>query len=260
MILDIHSHILPGIDDGSKDIEMTLEMLRCAEKDGTKEIVATPHYLLEYGESTISEVKLLVKDVNSRINKEGINIQIYVGQEVYYNENIIEDYLKGNIGTINDSRYMLIEFPMHRFDRNIFEVLYELQVRDIIPIIAHPERYKYFREEPTLINDFINEGYLFQMNAGSIEGRYGESIKKTANLFLENNIYNFIGSDAHDVEYRKTGLQKAINILNENGKENEKINKDIFEDSSIKLLKNDAVKFLGKKVKIKKPIFSFFKF
>lgn len=260
MILDIHSHILPSIDDGSKDIEMTLEMLRSAEKDGTKEIVATPHYLLEYGESTISEVKLLVKEVNSRINKEGIDVNIYAGQEVYYNENIIEDYLKGNIGTINDSRYMLIEFPMHRFDRNIFEVLYELQVRGIIPIIAHPERYKYFREEPILINDFINEGYLFQMNAGSIEGRYGESTKKITNLFLENNIYNFIGSDAHDVEYRKTGLQKAINILNENSKGNEGINEDIFKDSSKRILKNEQIKFLGKKVKIKKPIFSFLKF
>jgi protein-tyrosine phosphatase len=259
MVLDIHSHILPGIDDGSKNMEMTLKMLRNAEEDGTKEIVATPHYLLEYGESTIKEVKVLVEEVNSLIYKEGINIKVYSGQEVYYNENIVEDYMKGNIGTINDSRYMLIEFPMHRFQENVFDILYEFQVRDIIPIIAHPERYKPFREQPSLINDFIDEGYLFQMNAGSIEGKFGESIKKTANLFLENNIYNFIGSDAHDIENRNTGLQKAINILNEKNKDNKKINEHIFEDSSKKLLENDLVEFFGKKVKIKRSIFSFLK-
>lgn len=106
-MIDIHSHILPGIDDGSKDMEMTLEMLRNAEKDGTREIVATPHYLLEYGEATISEVKSLVQEVNSIINKECINIKVYSGQEVYFNENIINNYLEGKIGTINDSRYIL---------------------------------------------------------------------------------------------------------------------------------------------------------
>lgn len=259
MIVDIHSHILPGIDDGSKNIEMTLQMLRNTERDGTKEIVATPHYLLEYGESTIKEVKAFVEEINSILTKEEINVKIYSGQEVYFNDHIIRNYMEGNIGTINDSRYMLIEFPMHSFDKNIFDTLYELQVRDIVPIIAHPERYIPFREEPSLINNFIEEGYLFQMNAGSIEGKFGERIKKTANLFLENNIYNFIGSDAHNIENRNTGLKNAINLLNEKGKDNGKINQLIFEESSNELLKNKSVKFIGKKIKIKKSIFSFLK-
>ena len=259
MILDIHSHILPGIDDGSKNMEMTLEMLRNAEKEGTKEIVATPHYLLEYGESVIKEVKVLVEEVNSLINKEGIDVKVYSGQEVYFNENIIEDYIEGNIGTINNSRYMLIEFPMHKFDKNEFDILYELQIRDIVPIIAHPERYRLFRDEPSLINNFIDKEYLFQMNSGSIEGKFGESVKKTANLFLENNIYNFIGSDAHNIENRNTGLKKAINILNENSNDKGKIQEHIFQESSGKLLKNEFIEFIGKKVKIKKSIFSFLK-
>ena len=259
MILDIHSHILPGIDDGSKNMEMTLEMLRNAEKEGTKEIVATPHYLLEYGESVIKEVKVLVEEVNSLINKEGIDVKVYSGQEVYFNENIIVDYIEGNIGTINNSRYMLIEFPMHRFNKNEFDIIYELQIRDIVPIIAHPERYRLFRDEPSLINNFIDKEYLFQMNSGSIEGKFGESVKKTANLFLENNIYNFIGSDAHNIENRNTGLKKAINILNENSNDKGKIQEHIFQESSKKLLKNEFIEFIGKKVKIKKSIFSFLK-
>ena len=161
--------------------------------------------------------------------------------------------MDGNIGTLNDSRYMLIEFPMDKFDKNIFDILYELQVRDIVPIIAHPERYKPFREKPSLINDFINEGYLFQVNAGSIEGKFGESIRKTADIFLKNHIYNFIGSDAHNIKSRKTGLKEAIALLNED------INRDIFEDSSKKVLKNEKIEFLGEKIKEKKSIFSFFR-
>lgn len=184
MIVDIHSHIIPGIDDGSKTMEMTLEMLRNAEKDGTKEIVATPHYLLEYGESRIDEVKEMVRNLNEVLEKEEVAVKVYSGQEVYFTERIVEDYLEHNIGTINDSRYMLIEFYMdNKFNENIFDILYELQVRDIVPIVAHPERYRYFKEKPELINRFIEQGYLFQLNSGSLEGKLGEGAKKTAAIF-----------------------------------------------------------------------------
>jgi len=256
-MIDIHSHIIPGIDDGSRNMEMTLEMLRNAEKDGTKEIIATPHYLLESGEATINEIKVLVEKINSIVNKEGIKIKIYSGQEVYFTENIIENYTQGNIGTLNNSRYMLIEFPIQKLDKNIFDVLYELQIRDIVLIIAHPERYKPFIEKPSLINDFIDEGYLFQMNSGSLEGKFGEKSKKIANLFLANNIYNFVGSDAHNIKDRNTGLKKAMNLLKENSRNNEEINQCIFEDSSKKLLNNESIKFIGKKIETKKSIFSF---
>jgi len=253
MIVDIHSHIIPGIDDGSKNMEMTLEMIRNAEKEGTKEMVATPHYLLEYGEATIIDVKNHVKEINMLLENEKIDVKIYSGQEVYFTEKIIEDYLEGNIGTINDSRYMLIEFPMDKFDENTFDILYELQVRDIVPIIAHPERYKFFIENPSLINEFINQGYLFQVNAGSIEGKFGQNVKKTTDLFLTNNIYNFIGSDAHNIKSRNTGLKNAMDLI-EKG-----MNKNIFQDSSEKILKNMDIKFLGERIKGKKSIFSFFK-
>ena len=252
-MVDIHSHIIPGIDDGSKSMEMTLDMIRNAEKEGTKEIIATPHYLLEYGEATIIEVKNYVKEINMLLENEKIDVKIYIGQEVYFTQKIIEDYMEGNIGTLNDSRYMLIEFQMDKFDKNIFDILYELQVRDIVPIIAHPERYKFFIEKPSLINEFINQEYLFQVNAGSITGKFGETVKKTANLLLKNNIYNFIGSDAHNIKNRSTGLKDAIKLLYND------MNRDIFEDSSNKILKNEKIEFLGEKIMEKKSIFSFFK-
>ncbi len=253
MIVDIHSHIIPGIDDGSKNMEMSLEMIRNAEENGTKEIVATPHYLMEYGEATIEEVKNYVKKLNVVLENEKIDVKIYSGQEVYFTEKIIEDYMQGNIGTINDSRYMLIEFPMREFNENMFDILYELQIRNIVPIIAHPERYKFFIEKPLIINHFINEGYLFQVNAGSIEGKFGEHVKKTANCFLGENIYNFIGSDAHNIKNRNTGLKSALNLIDKD------MNIDIFKDSSKKILTNEKIQFIGEKIKEKKSIFSFFK-
>ena len=253
MIVDIHSHIIPGIDDGSKNMEMTLEMLKNAEKDGTKDIIATPHYMLEYGESIISEVKILVEEINSIINNQGLNLKIYSGQEVYYTENIIQDYMEGRIGTLNDSKYMLIEFPMRKFDDNICDIIYELQVRGITPIIAHPERYKPIIEKPSNINKFINEGYLFQMNAGSLEGKFGSDVKKTTEALLENGIYNFIGSDAHNTKNRNTGLSNAIKFFNKNNIE------EIFKDSSKKILNNEHIDFLGERIKEKKSIFSFLK-
>lgn len=254
-MIDIHSHIIPGIDDGSKSMEMTLEMLRNAEKDGTSDIIATPHYLLEYGETEISEVKALVEEINSIINNEGINLRVYSGQEVYYTENIIQNYIEGKIGTLNDSKYMLIEFPMRKFDDNILDVIYELQVRDIIPIIAHPERYMPIMEKPSYINKFIDEGYLFQMNGGSLEGKFGEKIKKTAEILLENGVYNFIGSDAHNTKNRTIGLANAMSLVD---KYENNIGK-IFEDSSRKLLNNERIDFAGKRITEKKSIFSFFK-
>lgn len=256
-MIDIHSHIIPAIDDGSKNVEMTLEMLRNAERDGTKEIVATPHYLLEYGESTIADVKVFVEEINSIIKSEGIHLKIYSGQEVYYTENIIQYYMEGKIGTINDSRYMLIELPMFELNKNIIDVLYELQIRNIVPIIAHPERYKVLIEDPSHINRLISEGYLFQMNAGSLEGKFGADVKKTAEIFLTNRIYNFIGSDAHNIENRNTGLLNAINILKKSPKMEDIIG--IFEESSRNILNNNKVNFFGTEIKEKKSIFSLLK-
>lgn len=253
-MIDIHSHIIPGIDDGSKSMEMTLEMLRNAEKSGTKKIVATPHYLMEYGEATINEVKDHVQKINSIVNAEGINIEVYAGQEVYFTHKIISDYLEGNIGTINDSRYMLIELSMRSQEKDVFDTLYELQVRNIIPIIAHPERYKYIINKPSVINNFINEGYLFQMNAGSLQGAFGESVRKTAEILVSNGIYNFIGSDAHNITSRSVGISDAVDLADVKNK----ISSELFRESSKRLILNEDIEFCGEKVKEKKSIFSFF--
>lgn len=255
-MIDIHSHIIPGIDDGSKDIDITIDMLKNAAKDGTSSIVATPHFCFDYGKATITEVKEYVEKLNLLAEKEDINIKIFAGQEIYFYEGMIDDYRHGTTGTINDSRYMLIEFPMDKFPENAFDVLYELKIRDIVPIIAHVERYKFVVEDPSFINKLIDEEYLFQLNSGSIEGKFGSSIQKTAEILLRNGIYSFIGSDAHSNGRRCTGLKTALDIC----KDIDENSVEMFLANSEKLLDNKEIEFAGRKIeKKKKGLFSFFK-
>ncbi len=109
-----------------------------------------------------------------------INIDIYKGQEICYFQGMIKALEEGKIDTINNTRYMLMEFPLDKFTRDIFDEIYELQIKGIIPIIAHPERYRIFKNNPEKINEFISEGYLFQLNSGSILGSFSKETKKNS--------------------------------------------------------------------------------
>ncbi|ATD54250.1 tyrosine-protein phosphatase [Clostridium chauvoei] len=248
-MVDIHSHILWGVDDGSKSEEMTLNMLRQAVKCGTSKIVATPHFLRGHYEIAQGELKNNLKKIKELAEKNNINLSIYLGQEVYYTEKILDYYNEGLIGTINGSRYMLIEFPIRDFSTTeILDNLYELQIKGIVPVIAHPERYIKFIREPRLINRFIREGYLFQLNSGSIEGKFGKDVKKLAETFLENKIYSFIGSDAHRDEKRNTDISEGIKII-------KKIDDSYLRalrNNGEKLLNNEEVEFFGEQIKPKK--------
>ncbi|WP_066875176.1 tyrosine-protein phosphatase [Clostridium mediterraneense] len=255
-MIDIHSHIISKIDDGSKTDVMSISMLKRAADSGTKKIIATPHYFTGRFEKPLVEVKKRVEELRQLAKENNIDLEIYAGQEVYFTRSLLEDLDNGNIGTLNDSRYMLIEFNMAEMDKEIFNILYELKIKGIKPIIAHPERYRVFNEDPSKINEFIDEGYLFQMNANSIEGRMGKEAKKTAEIFLKNNIYSFIGSDAHSDRSRNTDITQYKDLI-------EKINPSFLEDSisnGEKLLNNKEIIFNGYKVKEKKKgLFSFFR-
>lgn len=251
-MIDIHSHVIPRIDDGAKDEEMAVSMLKIAEKGGTKKLVVTPHFMrgrfdYEYNEVTeeVEKLRRLAKDNN-------VEIEIYQGQEIYYSDKIVEYYNRGSIGTINGTRYMLIELPMVEFNLDqVVDNLYELQLKGITPIIAHPERYRPFIKKPSLINKLIKEGCLFQLNTGSITGEFGRDVKKTAEAYLMNRVYNFIGSDGHRDTKRNTDLSQFLNIV-------EKEDIELFKESSEAMLNNEEVEFIGKKLQEKKKFLGIF--
>ena len=245
-MVDIHSHIINEIDDGSKNIEMTINMLKKAEQSGTTDIIATPHFMRGRFEVEYKDVVKKVEELREISRENNIDINIYAGQEVYYSKNILEYYNDKIIGTINNTKYMLIELPMLEFNIDeVINIIYELQIRGITPIIAHPERYKLFIKKPSMINSLIKEGMLFQLNAGSLTGNFGKDVKKTATKYLENNIYSFIGSDAHRDIGRDTDIKEALGILEINQRRS-------FINNGKLMLKNEDVIFNGSLVKEKK--------
>lgn len=254
-MVDLHSHLIWAIDDGSKSKEMTINMLRQAVEGGTKKLVLTPHYLPGYYEVAINKVKEKTKNLSDLAKEEGLDIEIYSGQEVYFSEKMLEYFNNRLIGTINESRYMLIEFNMKNFSiKEVAEVLYELQLKGIVPVIAHPERYHMFIKKPSLINEFIKEGFLFQLNIGSITGDFGKEVKKTAEIFLKNKIYSFIGSDAHRDEKRNPNMSKGAEALK--AMDNNYFN--YLNASGEELLNNEEIKFIGSLIKEKKGLLGLF--
>jgi protein-tyrosine phosphatase len=247
--------VLPGIDDGAKDIEKSLEMLRIASSDGIKKIVATPHFYRGYYENNYEDVCKLVEEINAKSKEKGIDVEIFPGQEILLDNHTLESFKEGIIRGINGTKYMLVELPMETMPKNALDIIYELKVQGVKPIIAHPERYEYIIEKPVLINDFIDEKCLFQINSGSLEGLFGTKVKKTAETLIFYGICQFVASDAHSTNRRSPKVKEALNLVSIT---NSDLKEKIIENAS-RLLKGEDIKFVSEKIKEKKSIFSFFK-
>ncbi|SHK14575.1 protein-tyrosine phosphatase [Hathewaya proteolytica DSM 3090] len=245
-MIDFHSHIVYGVDDGADDENIAIEMIKIASCSGTKKIVATPHFKMGKFYVSRETINKKVKYLKDESKNRGINIEIYAGQEVYYSEDLLEYYRQGEIDTIENTRYMLIELPMGEFStEDVINNIYELQIKGIVPILAHPERYKTFINSPTLINRFIEEGFLFQLNVGSAVGDFGGKVKKTAETFIKNGIYSVFGSDAHHVDYRNTDMTRGVEVI-------EKINPKYLPKlrrNGEKILRDELVGFSGNLIK-----------
>lgn len=214
-MFDLHSHILPGIDDGAKDMEMSLAMLQIAMEKGTKGIVATPHVIegrwLPSWDKILTECDILQKTAQ----KAGINLPIFPGGEIAIHFDIL-DLLKGpGAYCINGGRYLLVELPATHIPSFIDDFFFTLQARGITPILAHPERYPELAKKPEILVEWIRKGILTQMNGTSIIGHMGERVMATAELFLANNMIHVLGSDAHRVRNRNTNLISAVAKITE---------------------------------------------
>jgi len=196
--IDLHSHVLYGIDDGSKTIEESIEILKQYEEMGFKNIIATPHYIEETTyNSNNKQKKEIIKKLNQQIKKNKLNINIHIGNELYISNNILELLSKKEISTLNNSKYLLIELPMNNEISNLNNIVFELLSNDIIPIIAHPERYSYIQKDIKKIEKLVNQGVLLQINYGSIIGLYGKQAKKISKKMLKNNLVSLLGTDIH---------------------------------------------------------------
>ena len=196
-MIDVHSHILPNIDDGSRSIEETFNLIKEAKEAGFEGIVCTSHYMENYYETNIPEREVWINAIHENLENKNIDMNLYLGNEIYMSDNIIELLEDGKATTMNDTSYVLFELPMNAEPMNLYDMVYEMQQYKIVPILAHPERYSFVQTDPELIYDLIDKGVLMQANYGSIIGQYGKKAQMIVQKFLENNMIHMLGTDVH---------------------------------------------------------------
>ena len=209
-MIDIHTHILPGIDDGAIDETMTLNMLRMAEEDGTHTMIATPHYYYPHYIATQAEVEKKVDYVNQLSRDNGVKVEVLPGREIILDNYTLQDVKQGLVGSLDNTQYLLVELSMHQWKPTYLDVIYELQLMGYILIIAHPERYSYIQEDITMLNPLIKEGAILQMNAGSITGLHGKKIRRVAKELIRQGAIQLIGSDTHSDRVRNPRLRQGL--------------------------------------------------
>jgi len=213
-MFDLHSHIIPGIDDGAKDLEMSLAMLQMASDNGTEGIVATPHVIEGEWLPEWDEILTACDHLRQEAQRAGLTIPIFPGGEVAIHLDILERITSPGAYCINNGRYLLVELPATHIPSFTDDFFFTLQARGITPILAHPERHPEIGKHPEILANWINKGILAQMNGTSIMGRMGERVMATAELLLTNHMIHVIGSDAHRIHNRNTNLSSAVKKIN----------------------------------------------
>lgn len=213
-LIDIHTHLIPNVDDGADSIEETLKLAQTAVDEGIKHTVLTPHHNKYWVTNEKEKVLRLTKKVENVIDEAGIPLSVSPGQEIRMNEEFLEDLFNDNYLSIDaNGKYYLVEFSWQTFPSFAKDYLQQMLEADIIPVIAHPERQQPFIENPNILRDLINMGCLSQITATSIVGGYTEEIRQTAYQMMRENLIHVIASDAHDTVVRPYNLNQALKIL-----------------------------------------------
>ena len=195
---DIHSHILFDVDDGARNIEESITLLKKMAEIGFKNVILTPHYIKDSEYSSQNKEKIVkIKKIQEELDNQNIDINIYLGNEIFINNQICDLIKEEHIYTLNNSKYILVELPFHNQIVNLEDIVYELRVKGLIPIIAHPERYTYFQKNYKEVDRLREEGFLFQGNYASILGYYGKESKKLLKYMLKKQYIDYLGTDIH---------------------------------------------------------------
>ena len=242
-MIDIHCHILPNVDDGSESLEESIEMAKIAESEGITRIVNTSHCHFDFKYKKGNELKLELEKFNQALKEENINIEVLLGNELYYTSDLIERFDELDFFSMNNSKYILMEFSPINFPKNIEDVIYEIKIRGYIPIIAHAERYKQVQEDVNIVLDCIKEGALIQVNASSILGKNEEKAEDTSKKLLDNNMVHFVATDAHSSNRRRPLIKDSYNyILKNYGKE---VSEKLFIENPTAVIENRDISILN---------------
>lgn len=211
--IDIHTHILPGIDDGAQDWEQTKRMLKLESEEGVSKVIATPHFDLERDCPSPAQIQDLVQKANEIARELSLELTIYPGCEVLFSPGIPEAYRRGDILTLAQSSYLMVEFFPRSSFREIREGVRELCMEGVIPVIAHIERYECLMNEYDRLFELEKMGALMQMNGRSLLGKPWDKRMRMCRKLIRNGFIHFLGSDCHNDTERPPKMQKVYESI-----------------------------------------------
>ncbi|MCE5090382.1 tyrosine-protein phosphatase [Staphylococcus devriesei] len=242
-MIDIHNHVLIGVDDGPRNKEEMINLLKQGKSEGISDIIATPHHLSPTFNNEYGIVKEKLQQLSEMEEVKELGINLYPGQEIRISDQIISQLEKGEAIGLNNSKYVLIELPSGRVPHYTSRLFFELQSKGYVPIIAHPERNKEISQNLDVLFELINGGAISQLTSASLNGEHGKNIQKLSIQMIENNLVHFIASDAHHSNRRPFILNGLF--------KNKKLKKD--HQSIEKLIENAKYVLENKDIAKKQP-------
>ncbi|HVZ56013.1 MAG TPA: CpsB/CapC family capsule biosynthesis tyrosine phosphatase [Chitinophagaceae bacterium] len=220
--VDMHSHLLPGIDDGAQDLSQSLELIRGMVELGYRKLITTPHILRPLYPNTREVIIEKLEAMQEILKEEGIPVEFQAAAEYYLDDSLLE-LLRAEVPLLTfGNNYVLVEFSMASVPLNLKDMLFALQLQGYQPVIAHPERYVYLEHSRQLYDELKDAGYLFQMNLLSLGGGYGRAVQDLAHHLAKKEYYDLIGTDMHHVRHLRAlqtpGLVEPVARLLESGK------------------------------------------
>ena len=237
--IDIHCHIMPGVDDGAPDMATSLEMLRIADKNGITHLILTPHHKPMHHNVSPEHNVDYRKKLQEAAKAEGIKAKLFSGNEIYYSDETMEELIEGKICSLAGSDYVLVEFHPTNPYKAIQNAVSRVQAAGFIPIIAHVERYSDIVSHPARVKDLIEMGSLIQVNASSIMGKYGFGISHFTKKLLKEELVHFVASDAHDTGRRAPQLLDCRNYVER--KFGEDYGKKLFFTNPANVIRNELI-------------------
>ncbi len=195
-IIDLHTHLLPNVDDGSDSLSKTIEHLQVMSELGVDKVFLTPHYMLGTFTNNKEDVLRQFEILKKEAEKYMINTELVLGAEVYCDDTLLAQVKEEKL-TLGKSNYVLFETSLNDISDNSKHFIYELQMNKFRPILAHPERYSYVHAHPSIVREFINRDVLIQVNASSLLGYHGRKVKEIAWSLLHKGYAHFVASDDH---------------------------------------------------------------
>lgn len=216
-MIDTHLHILPGIDDGPETVEEALELARALVQEGISAAIATPHYNDEFPHRSAAEIGTRVYEMQQVLDRNQVPLRLFAGHEALIKPGLVEDIAAGRLATLNGSRYVLLELWNNSWIPETERVIFELRAFGIVPVIAHPERYRAIQQDPARLGTLVQQGVLAQLTASSLIGMQGNTTRRCAEVLLKKGLIHCIASDAHGLQRRMpsmtSGLRYAEKLL-----------------------------------------------